>query len=55
LERRALREDFDITSENWCHILSDNLRDFLKAVKKEKVKKAQQQLQEAVYLLYKGA
>ncbi len=55
LERRALREDFAMTSENWCHVLSENLRDFLKAVKKEKVKKAQQQLQEAVFLLYKGA
>ena len=55
LERRALREDFVTTSEKWCRVLADTLRDFLKAVKKEKVKKAQTHLKEAVFLLYKGA
>lgn len=55
LERRALREDFAVTSEKWCRVLADTLRDFLRALKKEKVKKAQTHLKEAVVLLYKGA
>lgn len=55
LERRALRAEFVMTSDKWSSVLTDTLREFLKAIKKDKQKKAQTHLKEAVFLLYKGA